>query len=113
MNTIITRGLGTKNQLITQGYGGTLVIIVTPSEPTIHYPSGGGGQFILPGPGDIRTLTIKVPDKKNKITVDVLLIEYSEDLSVKAIMEKFKDKYTDVKVYFEKDVEIDDGPKDQ
>lgn len=31
MNTIITRGLGTKNQLITQGYGSlTLVIIPKP-----------------------------------------------------------------------------------
>lgn len=103
MNTIITRGLGKENRLVTQGYGGTLVVVVAP--PVI---SGGGGRVIHRKIDDIQTKTIKIPGKKDKITVDVLLIEYSEDLSVKAIMEKFADKYTDVQVYFEKDVEFDE-----
>lgn len=111
MNTIITRGLGPKNQLITQGYGGTLFVVITPPEPTVSL-GAGGGRVILPKRDEIITRKIKVPDIKDKITVDVLLIQYSEDLSVKAIMDEFKDKYTDIKVYFEKDVEFDDGIKD-
>lgn len=100
--SIITRGFAS-NTLITQGYGGTLVVVVT----------SGGGSFPYrkvyePEEGVIQTKRIKLPGTKTTITVDVLLIQYTEDLSVEATLEKYADQYENIQVYLEKDVELYD-----
>lgn len=111
MNNIIKRGLGKIASLITRGYGKTLVVIVSGK-------AGGGG---LPVPyipykeiNDknifdlIKTKKIKVPDEDKDITVDVLLINHTGEISVEAILKKVTGKYTEIKVYMEEEVRIND-----
>ena len=112
MNNILKRGLGKINQLITRGFGRTLVIIVSKGR-------GAGGSLAVPyipykevfkkNIYDlIHTRKIKLPDEKKDITVDALLIKHTGDISVEAILREVKGRYTEIKVYVEDEVKIYD-----
>jgi len=104
---IVTRGLGKLANLITKGYSKTLVIVVKKGGgtalpiPFIDYKEVRKGIF-----KHIKTRTINVPDVQKDITVDVLLIKHTGDISVTAILNSVKEKYTEVKVYLENEVRI-------
>lgn len=106
--SIITKGMGDSNTLITKGYGSTLVVVVAPS-PVY---GGGGGTYTPPlEPGVIQTRTIKLPHYKRKISVDVVLIYYDgndKNINVEASIEEYREKYDNIKVYLEKDVKFYD-----
>lgn len=109
--SIITMGMSS-GPLVTKGYGKTLVVIVPEVPRPIGVRPGGG---ILPYPIDVKffediieTRTIKLPNKKDKISVEVLLIQYSDEVTVSAVLEHMKQKYEKVEVYLENEVELYD-----
>lgn len=109
-NTIVTRGLGRKQQLPTRGYGGTLVVIVVPGPgggPTVIEPYYGP---LIPGSGvlPIQTRTIFIPAENKTITVDVLLVSGSNEVNVAAMLSDDKYDYDHIEVYMLDEVEIHD-----
>jgi len=106
-NTIVTRGLGYKQQLVTMGYGGTLVVVVVPPTgggPTIFEPYYGP---LIPGANvPIQTRTITIPAEDKTITVDVILVSGSHEINVDAILQDDKYKYDQIKVYSVDEVEF-------
>jgi hypothetical protein len=81
---------------------GLLVVLYRP-------PGPGGGTYKRPlEPGVIDTRKIKLPGYEKEIYVDVVLIEYTEGLSIDAQLERFEQSYENIQVYLEKDVEVYD-----
>ena len=114
MNNIIKRGLGKIHSLITKGFGKTLFVIVRKGTrgaggslavPYIPYADLNKKKSILEL---IKTRKISVPDEKNDITVDVLLIKHTGEISVDVILKKVEGRYTEIKVYVEDEVKIYD-----
>ena len=108
MHNILKRGLGKLASIITKGFGKTLVVVVSKS---------GGGSLPVPYIpyteihkksifDHIKTRTIKVPDMDKDITVDVLLINHTGEISVEAILKKTSGRYTEIKVYVDGEVRI-------
>ncbi len=111
VNNIIKRGLGKIKSLITRGFGKTLVVVVSTKAgggslpvPYIPYKEVFGKDIFK----HIKTQKIKVPDEEQEITVDVLLIKHTGEISVDAVLKSVKGKYTEVKVYMEGEVKIYD-----
>ena len=98
--SIITKGF-VEGNISSKGYGKTLVVIIR--EPR---PIGGGGHPVSFKTTDIQTKTIKIPTKKEEINVDVLFIDST--INVEAVLEAYQDRYDDIQVYLEEDVEIYD-----
>lgn len=107
--SIITKGMGDSSTLITKGYGSTLVVVVA--------PVGGGGsgppRYEEPYygpliPGQKQTITLKVPTEESPITVDVVLVAQDGDITVDAVLSKYKYDYETIEVYSIDEVEIYD-----
>jgi len=56
----------------------------------------------------IQTRKIRLPDEDKDITVDVLLIKYSGDISIEAILQEVSGNYSEVEVHLEGGVRIYD-----
>ena len=93
---ILTKGFGTESSLVTQGFGKTLTIIITPIEPEKR--AGGGGYIELPPEQHpfrlIETKAIVVPIRKPDIIVKVSM----EELDVK--VEHSFTKYDKIRIIF-------------
>jgi hypothetical protein len=105
--------MGTDQLLVTRGYGKVLVIIITPTPPSI---GGGPGVVyepyygpLIPGAKDyIQTRTIYLTKQDKEITVDVLLVSGSAEIDVAAMLESDKYDYDHIEVYMSEEVEIHD-----
>lgn len=88
---------------------GYLIIIKPPGGgvggpgPEIHEPYFG--PLI---PGDVTTKTIRVPDEESGIRVDVILAGHTGEVTVDALLSKYKYKYDHIKVYSFDEVEFYD-----
>lgn len=102
MNTIITKGLGIHQQLVTQGYGALVIVF---EQKAAGRSGSKGGQIWTSA---IKTRWIKIPDEPKRIYVDVMFVKYSEDISVDVVLNEIKGNYIDVKAYLEKEVELYD-----
>lgn len=99
----IHRSVGvTKGRLVVVGGKGSWPI------PHIDYDKGWKKKDLL---DVIKTRTIKLPDEDKDITVDVLLIKHTGEISVEAILKEVKGRYTEVTVYMENEVRFYDGIK--
>jgi len=94
---ILTKGFGTESSLVTQGFGKTLTIIITPIEPEKR--AGGGGYIEQPPEQHpfrlIETKAIVVPIRKPNIIVKVNI----EELDVGA--EHVFTKYNKIRIMFQ------------
>ena len=107
----------------TQGFAVNTFLVGTRMAPgkslgylIIIKPPGGGWQG--PGvhepyfgpliPGEISTITIRVPDEELPITVDAVLASNSAEVSVDALLSKYKYHYDHIKVYSFDEVEFYD-----
>ena len=89
----------TKGRLVVVGGKGSWPI------PYIEYDTGLKKEEIL---DVIKTRKISLPDEDRDITVDVLLIKYTGDISVDVILKEVGDQYSEVTVYLEDEVKIYD-----
>lgn len=93
------------------GVGRTLGILVV-----IKPPGGGWQEPRLPSyedpyfgpliPGEVSTITIRVPDEKSPITVDAVLASSNGEITVDALLSKYKYQYDHIKVYSIDEVDI-------
>jgi len=97
-----------------RGLGKDLLVIIVPEH---HHGAGGsaplGKKKYYPDSELIETNYIKIPwSKKRKVNVDVVLIYYTGETSVDAILEDVStDGYNNVKVYVTKEVEDMDNDR--
>ena len=109
MNNIITRGLGKLQSLVTRGYGGTLIVIKgkdgTFPVPYIPYKEVFDKDQLLK---HIHTKKIRLPGQKKDINVDVLLINYTGNISIEAYLKEVLPEYKDIRVYVEGEVKVYD-----